>query len=240
MRVVGTRRVGDGAVPPWGELVAPGVYGPIHQHFFNVRLDPVIDGPRNSVYEIDTVADPPGPENPHRNAFRARPTLLARESLAQRMVEPRAARFWRIVNVSSRNRLGGPVGYRLMPGENVPPFAAPEASVSRRAGFMTKHLWVTRYDPAERYAAGEYPNQHAGGAGLPAYAAADRPLEDTELVVWYTFGAHHVVRPEDWPVMPAVSLGFMLKPDGFFDRSPALDVPPSVPHHAPGGAPPCH
>src|SRR5687767_9373381 len=40
-----------------------------------------------------------------------------------------------------------------------------------------------------------------------------------------TFGAHHVVRTEDWPVMPAMSLGFILRPDGFFDRSPALDVP---------------
>jgi primary-amine oxidase len=233
--VISNGALENGAVPPWGEVVAPGVYGPIHQHFFNVRLDPAVDGPRNSVYEVDTVADPPGPENPHRNAFRTRATLLARESLARRMVEPRAARFWRIVNPSLRNRLGGLPGYRLMPGENVPPFAAPDASVSRRAGFMTRHLWVTRYDPAERYAAGDYPNQHPGGAGLPAYAAADRPLEDTELVVWYTFGAHHVVRPEDWPVMPAVSLGFMLKPDGFFDRSPALDVPPS-----PGTGSHCH
>jgi primary-amine oxidase len=238
--VISNGALDGGAVPPWGEVVAPGVYGPIHQHFFNVRLDPAVDGPRNSVYEVDTVADPPGPENPHRNAFRTRSTLLARESLAQRMVEPRAARFWRIVNPSSRNRLGGLASYRLMPGENVPAFAAPDASVSRRAGFMTRHLWVTRYDPAERYAAGDYPNQHPGGAGLPAYAAADRPLEDTELVVWYTFGAHHVVRPEDWPVMPVVSLGFMLKPDGFFDRSPALDVPPSPAHPALGTAPHCH
>jgi primary-amine oxidase len=238
--VISNGALDDGAVPPWGEVVAPGVYGPIHQHFFNVRLDPVVDGPLNSVYEVDTVADPPGPENPHANAFRTRSTLLARESEAQRMVEPRAARFWRVVNPSSRNRLGRPTGYRLMPGENVPPFAAPEASVSRRAGFMTRHLWVTRYDPAERYAAGEYPNQHPGGAGLPAYAAADRPLDNTELVVWYTFGAHHVVRPEDWPVMPVVSLGFMWKPDGFFDRSPALDVPPSPPHHSSGDAPHCH
>src|SRR5262249_23614289 len=143
----------------------------------------------------------------------------------------RAARFWRIVNPRSLNRLGRPVGYRLMPGENVPPFADPDASVSRRAGFMTRHLWVTRYHPAERYAAGDYPGHPAGGAGLPGYAAADGSLENTELVVWYTFGAHHVARPEDWPVMPVVSLGFMLKPDGFFDRSPALDVPPSAASH---------
>jgi len=90
---------------------------------------------------------------------------------------------------------------------------------------MTKHLWVTRYDPRERYAAGDYPNQHAGGAGLPSYVADDARLENTDVVVWYTFGAHHIVRPEDWPVMPVVYIGFMLKPTGFFDRNPALDVP---------------
>jgi primary-amine oxidase len=53
-------------------------------------------------------------------------------------------------------------------------------------------------------------------------------------VVWYTFGHHHVPRPEDWPVMPVATAGFKLKPAGFFERNPALDVPPSEPdsdHH---------
>jgi primary-amine oxidase len=150
--------------------------------------------------------------------------------VAQRTVDARAARFWRIANPASLNRLGHPVSYRLVPGENVLPFAAPEASVSRRAGFMTRHLWVTRYDAAERYAAGEYPNQHPGGAGLPAYAAADRALENTDVVVWYTFGSHHIVRPEDWPVMPVMPIGFKLKPVGFFDRNPGLDVPAPAVH----------
>ena len=36
---------------------------------------------------------------------------------------------------------------------------------SSYCAFMTKHLWVTKYDPTERYATGEYPNQHPGGAG---------------------------------------------------------------------------
>jgi primary-amine oxidase len=45
-------------------------------------------------------------------------------------------------------------------------------------------------------------------------------------VVWYTFGSNHVVRPEDWPVMPVETVGFHLKPVGFFDGNPALDVPP--------------
>ena len=55
--------------------------------------------------------------------------------------------------------------------------------------------------------------------------ADDAPLENTDLVVWYTFGAHHVVRPEDWPVMPVATIGFMLKPAGFFDRNPASTSP---------------
>ena len=190
----GAERLGDR--PRWGEMVAPGVYGPIHQHFFCARLDMMVDGPDNSVYEIDTVADPPGPDNPHHNAFHAEATLLTSEGRAQRLADPLAGRFWKIVNPSVRNRMGEPVGYKLHPGENVRPFALPEASVTRRAGFMTKHLWVTRFDPRERYAAGEYPNQHPGGAGLPSYVRDDADLDNTDVVVWYTFGAHHVVRTD--------------------------------------------
>jgi primary-amine oxidase len=236
--IVSNGAVMPGETPPWGELVAPQVYGPIHQHFFNVRLDVTIDGPLNAVYEVNTVADPAGPENPHHNAFRTEASLLRSEAVAQRTVDPLRGRFWKIVNPSVRNRLGQPVGYKLVPGENVLPFAGPEAAVTKRATFMTKHLWVTRYDPRERYAAGDYPNQHPGGAGLPAYVEDDAPLDNAELVVWYTFGAHHVVRPEDWPVMPVTYIGFALKPVGFFDRNPALDVPRpagrSCEHHAPG------
>jgi len=84
---------------------------------------------------------------------------------------------------------------------------------------------VTAYHPDELHAAGPYPNQHPGGAGLPSYVEAGRPLEAADVVVWYTFGAHHVVRPEDWPVMPAARIGFALRPVGFFDANPALDLP---------------
>jgi primary-amine oxidase len=239
--IISNGAVAPGETPPWGTIVAPGVYGPIHQHFFCARLEMMLDGLENTVVEVNTVADPPGPENPHANAFRTEETCLARESEAARSLDLRAARFWKVVNRRSRNRLGQAVGYRLVPGTSAVPFAGAAASVTRRAGFISRHLWVTRHDPAQRYAAGDYPNQHPGGAGLPAYVKADRPLLDTEVVVWHTFGEHHVVRPEEWPVMPVACVGFMLRPDGFFDRNPGLDVPPSLPHGAGAGhAPRCH
>jgi primary-amine oxidase len=97
---------------------------------------------------------------------------------------------------------------------------------------------VTRYDPAELFAAGDYPNQHPGGAGLPAYVAADRSLERANVVLWYSVGSHHISRPEEWPVMPVGYAGFQLKPAGFFVGSPALDVPATSHNGRDGGH--CH
>jgi primary-amine oxidase len=225
--ILSTGAVRPGEKPEYGQLLnSDGLYAPIHQHFFNVRLDMDIDGQSNSVYEEHTESQPPGPENPLGNAFYAKSTLLRKESEAQQLVDPSSARSWRVVNPSVKNGVGEPVGYRLVPGTNVLPFAQPEASVSKRAAFATKHLWVTPYHPDERHAAGDYPNQHPGGAGLPEWTRADRSIEDADMVLWYTFGSHHNVRPEDWPVMPVQYAGFKLQPFGFFDANPALDVPP--------------
>jgi primary-amine oxidase len=94
---------------------------------------------------------------------------------------------------------------------------------------------VTPFAEDERRAAGDYPNQHRGGAGLPAWTAQDRPVVDTDIVVWHSFGVTHIPRPEDWPVMPVEYTGFSLIPFGFFDRNPALDVPPGA-----GGDVHCH
>ena len=225
--VMNSGAVLEGVVPKHGTLVAPGVNAIIHQHFFNVRLDWMVDGLKNSVYEVQTTADPIGPDNPHGNAFYAVRNLLATEQQAQRVIDPLHGRYWVVGNPEVHNEFGQMVGYKLVPGDNVLPFAHPEAWVSRRAGFIHRHLWVTPYAPRERYPAGKYPNQHPGGDGLPAWTAANRSIENTNLVVWYTMGTHHVPRPEDWPVMPVSYIGFHLKPVGFFDRSPALDVPPS-------------
>ena len=70
------------------------------------------------------------------------------------------------------------------------------------------------------------PTSTPGGAGLPAWTARDRSVVDTDIVLWHSFGVTHIPRPEDWPVMPVESTGFTLLPFGFFDRNPALDVPP--------------
>jgi primary-amine oxidase len=232
--IIAPAAIAPGEQPTSGTLVAPGLYGPHHQHYFNVRLDAMVDGLANSVVEVNCEPLPWGPDNPRGNAWVARETILASESAAQRSLEPRTARYWKIINQEKHNALDQPVGYKLVPDKNAFPFFAEGSPQWERGGFVRNHLWVTAYDPAERYAAGEYPNQQPGGDGLPVYVQKNRPLEQKDLVIWYTFGSNHVVRPEDWPVMPVETAGFALKPVGFFSGNPALDVPPteSCNHHS--------
>ncbi len=225
--IVNSAAVPPGIKPNHGTLVAPQVVAHNHQHFFNVRLDMMVDGNENSVYEVDTVLDPIGDENPHGNAFSTKKTLIENEQDGARIIDPFAARYWTVVNSKKKNYMGEPVSYKISPGENVLPFSHSDSVVNKRAGFMNKHLWVTQFNEKELYASGDYPQQHSGGDGLPKWIQSKRDIKDKDLVVWYTLGHNHIPRLEDWPVMPVAYIGFTIKPSGFFDRNPALDVPPS-------------
>lgn len=215
-----------GVKPKYGNLVAPELYAPNHQHFFNMRLDFDIDGERNSVYELNVMQEE-DELNPYYNAFYAKSTLLSPELNAQRKLNLDTARTWKIVNPNVKNVLGEPVGYKLMPGDNCVAFANEKTSWYRRAGFVKNHLWVTPFNPTEMYGAGNYPNQHIGGDGLEKWTKANRDTQNTDIVVWYTMGHTHIPRMEDYPVMPTAYIGFLLKPNGFFKENPANDVPVS-------------
>jgi primary-amine oxidase len=234
--VISTGAIAEGETPRHGTLVAPGLYGPHHQHFFCVRLDMAVDGAKNTVVEIDSVPSAPGPHNLHGNAWETRRTVLANEQEARRDIDTGRARYWKIESAERKSALGAPTSYALMPGSNVSPIYSPDAVYAKRAGFTEHQLWVTAYDPTQRFAAGDYPYQQQVSTGLPEFGKGERSLEGTDVVVWYTIGAHHVVRPEDWPVMPVSTVGFMLRPNGFFDGNPALDYPPSAHCHT-GGLP---
>lgn len=211
--------------------MAPGLGAPFHQHLFSARLDMEVDGQSNVVEEVDAVAVPMGPDNPWGNAFRPQRTRLTRESEGMRTADNLKARVWHITNPDKQNRLGQTVGYALHPEGQPALLAHPSSSIAQRAAFATKHLWVTKYDPAERYPAGRFVNQHPGNAGLPSYVAQDRDIDGQDIVVWHTFGLTHFPRPEDWPVMPVDYAGFKLKPVSFFDRNPALNVPAAPEAH---------
>ncbi len=208
-----------------GHLVAENIVAPHHQHFFSFRLDFDVDGPQNSITEMNTAAMRAGVNNPYLNGFVMRESVFKTETEAQRKMDLAAARVWTVTNFSAKNSLGHHPSYVLVPGANASPYIAPESLVRKRAQFINNHFWATRYNSQELYAAGVYPNQSKGGAGLPQFVANNETLENQDVVVWYTLGVTHIPRPEEWPVMPVTHVGFKLIPGGFFSRNPALDVP---------------
>jgi primary-amine oxidase len=221
----------EGEQPPYGDLVDERTYAPFHQHFLVARLDLDVDGQDNTVYMSESEALPVGPDNPHGLALVQRNTPLRTEKEGKQDYNWHTQRSWKVVNDDVKNGLGTPVGYKLVPGGCFPAMLDPSSPVSERAGVIGHNLWVTPYREDERWPCGEFVNQSAADSGLAEWTKENRSIEKADVVLWYVFGLHHITRPEDWPIMPVDTVSFWLKPVGFFDRNPALDVPPTANGH---------
>lgn len=204
--------------------VAPGVIAPVHQHIFCARLDVAVDGDANTVQEQNVLGIPMGPENPHGNAFTWERETLSKELDAVRDANPESGRSWFVTNPNRLNYIGKPTSYQLLPMPGPRLMAQEGSSAWKRAQFATHHVWVTKNDESERFPAGDYPNQHAGD-GIGEWVKQNRDIENTDIVLWHSFGPTHIPRTEDWPVMPVDYSGFWFKPYGFLDENPAMDLP---------------
>jgi primary-amine oxidase len=226
-----TTSFAEGEQPPYGALVDERTYAPYHQHFLVARLDLDVDGEINTVYMSESEALPVGPENPYGLALVQRNTPLRTEEEGKQDYDWQTQRSWKVVNENARNGLGTPTAYKLVPGGCFPAMLDPSSPVLERAGVIGHTLWVTPFREDERWPCGEFVNQSEEDTGLTRWTQQNRSIENTDVVLWYVFGIHHITRPEEWPVMPVDTVSFWLKPAGFFDRNPALDVPPTSNGH---------
>jgi primary-amine oxidase len=91
--------------------------------------------------------------------------------------------------------------------------ADPTAHITSRAPFTQHHIWVTAHRDDELFAGGYYTNQSRGKAGgVGDWVARKDNTENTDIVLWHTFGLTHVPRVEDFPVMPVETHMISLKP----------------------------
>jgi len=209
----------------YGRFVAPNIVAVNHDHYFSWRLDLDVGSSANTleVGQLKQVMLPK--EHPRRSIWVMEPHAVKTETEGKLHIDMAHPALWRVTNASQTNAQGYAVSYEVHPGMNAMTMLSEDDWPRKRAGFINNHLWVTPYSAAERYAAGDYPTLSGPGEGLPRYTAGNRPVENTDIVVWYTMGFHHVVRAEDWPVMPVMWHTFELRPFDFFDRNPALDLP---------------
>ena len=211
---------GGNADTRYGALVAPNLVAPNHSHHFNFRLDLDVDGPQNSFALGELALKETGHANPRKGVWTVEEKTVARES--QGALDARASGLWRMFNPQRKNAQGYPRSYLIKSDGNVEPLM--KRQDYRRARFIEHNLWLTAYNPNERYAAGDTPNQHPGEPGLPQYIANNQSLVNRDVVAWVTLGFHHVPAAEDWPVLSREHTSLELVPANFFDRNPALDV----------------
>ena len=215
----------DGTASEYGRFVAENTIGVNHDHYFSFRLDFDLDGVNNSFVRDRLSTKTLAANSLRKSVWVAQPVVAKTEEQAKVKMSMEAPEIWRVINPSVKGAYGYPVGYEIMPGDNAMSILSPDDPPRQRAGFTDYQLWVTPYATDERYAAGDYPNQSKPGEGLPAWTKANRGIENTDIVLWYTMGFHHVPHAEDWPVMPTVWHEFELRPYNFFDRNAALDLP---------------
>jgi primary-amine oxidase len=209
----------------YGRFVDQNLVAVNHDHYFSFRIDLDVDGPVNNFVADRLVTKTLPPENPRRSIWVREPMLARNEMQGMLHMDMDKPALWRVLSTTQKNHVGYSTSYQLMPEMTGSTLLTPDDYPRQRAGFIEHHLWVTPYKYEERYAAGDYPTLSTPGQGLPAWTKANRKIEETDIVLWYTIGMHHMVRNEDWPVMPTLWHSFELRPFDFFDRNPALDLP---------------
>ncbi|BDD61274.1 hypothetical protein MAP00_006333 [Monascus purpureus] len=223
---------------PYGTNIARNIDAQNHQHIFSLRVDPEIDGNNNSVIQTDAVPsdDPVGSEaNPFGNAFYAKKTPLRTSLEGAVNYCHETSRAWDIVNPRKLNPASKkPVGYKIINNQCPGLLPKPGSVVHKRAGFATKSLWVLPYRDYELYPAGDYVCQSTGELNHPHnptivdWANRNESIENTDIVCYIQFGLTHFPRTEDFPIMPAEPVGVMMRASHFFEKNPALWVPPST------------
>lgn len=224
-------------VGPWGTQVYPQVNAHNHQHMFSLRIHPRVDGDNNSAASADGM---PGPgvtgssQNMYGNSFFSKRTTY--KTVADSLTHATTTRTWDMYNPSKINPYSGkPSSYKLV-STFCPPLMAKEGSlVRKRAPWAAYTTEVVPYQDeglgyGRIYPSGEHVAQWSGdgprgmrewiGDGLDA-------IENTDILLFHTFGITHFPSPEDFPVMPTEIFDLMLRPRHFFTENPVLDVKPS-------------
>ena len=210
-------------VDAYGRLIAENMLAVNHDHFLSFRLDLDIDGTANSFVVDKLVARQLPAESPRKSLWVVDSTAVRSESEGK--LTGHGPALWRVINPATRGKVGYPTSYQLKPGHSATSLLSPEDNPQVRGGFSQYQLWVTPQSDRERFAAGEYPTGATTADGLPLWTKANRATENADIVVWYTMGMHHVVRAEDWPIMPVTWHELEIRPFDFFNRNPALDLP---------------
>ncbi|KAG8374786.1 hypothetical protein BUALT_Bualt10G0031900 [Buddleja alternifolia] len=212
----------------YGTLLSENIVGVVHDHYINFYLDMDVDGLDNSFVNVHLQREYTNGKSPRRSYMKVNKTVAKTEKEAQIKLKLYDPSEFHVINPNKRTKVGNPVGYKVVPAGTAASLLDPEDPPQKRSSFTNNQIWVTRYNKSELWSGGLFAYQSHGEDTLQVWSDRDRPIENKDIVLWYTLGFHHVPCQEDYPIMPTVSSGFDLKPVNFFERNPVLSIAPYV------------
>ncbi|KAL0542170.1 hypothetical protein IC582_022263 [Cucumis melo] len=212
-------------------LVSENAIGVVHDHYITFYLDMDVDGVNNSFVNIDLVKEEQvnkSPKSsPRKSIYKPYKKVAKMEDEAKIILSLVDPSEFHVVNPTKLSRLGNPSGYKIVPTATAASLLDLDDPPQIRSAFTNNQIWVTPYNKNEQWAGGFLAYQSRGDDTLATWSQRNRPIENRDIVLWYTLGFHHVPCQEDFPVMPIVSSSFDLKPVNFFDRNPILRAAPA-------------
>ncbi|KGQ99929.1 primary-amine oxidase [Candida albicans P87] len=226
-------------IGPWGTVVYPNVNAHNHQHLFSLRIHPRIDGDNNSAATSDAKPSPfptGSTQNMYGNAFYCEKTTFktVKESITN--FESATARTWDMYNPSSIHKYSGkPATYKLWSTFCSPLLAQEGSLVKKRAPWAASHTQVVPYVDdklgyGRLYPSGDHVPQWSGDGlrGMREWIGdGTDKVDNTDILLFHTFGITHFPAPEDFPVMPTEIFDLQLRPRNIHTENPVLDVKPS-------------
>ncbi|XP_016468593.2 amine oxidase [copper-containing] gamma 2 [Nicotiana tabacum] len=218
----------------YGTLLSENIIGVIHDHYITFHLDMDIDGSNNSFVKVNLQKATTSPgESPRKSYLKAVRNVAKTEKDAQIKLKLYDPSEFHVINPNKKSRVGNPAGYKIVPGGTAASLLDLDDPPQKRGAFTNNQIWVTPYNESEQWAAGLFVYQSQGDDTLAVWSNRDRPIENKDIVLWYTLGFHHIPCQEDFPIMPTVSSSFEIKPVNFFESNPILRIPPNSPNDLP-------
>ncbi len=206
----------------YGNLIAPYLVAPFHDHYFNFRLDLDVDGTANTmvrdVFSVEKLENAGG----RKSIWKSKTQRFIKEGPLVTDHMAVGGQTLRVINPNTRNSLKQQPSLWLNAHHDAQSILDPSDPPQARAQFSANQFWITKHKADELWAAGLYPNLNPKDDGLPQFVADNEDAAAQDLVVWYTMGFRHITRPEDFPILPTFWHEMTIRPAFFFDMDPSM------------------